>query len=324
MKNVLFLTLMILCSIQVYGQESQVIIPIPLSKYDKLIGRINSDSSLIQTLNAEIEKLKAEVKDFEKEKAIDSKDLNKKDEEISNLKNEKEKLEQSNLKKELDKRNKDLEVQNKELSANKKIIQDKEIELTEIKAAHAKELVEKKEEGKQVIISELITFYDKPFDELQEITSKSSIQRDLVLLGSNPQVLEKLKNLQVYHESRLALAKKYDEGRVLELIKQLNALEQTSATKKSIELLSGYNLNFVGLQETLANLISLNSKAFGAGSDFIRNEKFADILDQLTIYFYDYEFTFDEYPYLTSIISEIIQKKQGDIDADLSYLKEKF
>lgn len=322
MKNVVFLALMLLCSIQVYGQVPQVTIP---SDYLGLLKeKIKSDSSSIRALNAEIEKLKAEIKDFEKEKATYSKDSIKKEEEILKLKNEKEELEQSNLKKELDKRNKDLEERNQQLSDNKKIILDKENQLTEIKAAHAKELAAKKEEGKQVIISELITFYDKPFDELQEITSKSSIQRDLVLLGSNPQVLEKLKNLQVYHESRLALAKKYDEGRVLELIKQLNALEQTSATKKSIELLSGYNLNSVGLHETLANLISLNSKAFGAENDFIRNEKFADILNQLTIYFYEYEFTFNEYPYLTSIISEIIQKKQGDIDADLSYLMEKF
>lgn len=322
MKNVVFLALMLLCSIQVYGQESQV--TIPLSYYDKLKGRINSDSSSILALNAEIEKLKAQIKDFEKEKATYSKDSIKKEEEILKLKNEKEKLEQSNLKKELDKRDKELAALNKDLSDNKKIILDKENQLTEIKAVHAKELVAKKEEGKQVIISELITFYNKPFDELQEITSKSSIQRDLVLLGSNPQVLEKLKNLQVYHESRLALAKKYDEGRVLELIKQLNALEQTSATVKSIELLNNYTIRNEALKDVLVNLISLDSESFGAGNDVLRDRKFADILNQLTIYFYEYEFTFNEYPYLTSIISEIIQKKQEDIDADLSYLKEKF
>ena len=322
MKNVILLALTMLCSIQIYGQDKDVV-QISLSVYDNLKAKKITDSITIQTLKGKIEELEAKAKDFEKEKEAYAKDSKKKEEEITKLKSDLAKLEKSDLKVELEKLNEDLAQRNSEVTENKKLIRDLEVKNAESKAEYERNLVAKKEEGIQSIKNQLLIFYDKPFDQLVEVTSKGSIQRDIALLGVDSKVHEKLMNLQIYHESKLLLTEKFNLARVQMVLEQLTAMEQTEAVKKSIELLSNYKLRFEGLQETLTNLIQLDSESFGADNEGLSKRKFDKILNQLTTYFYDYEIKLNEYPYLAEVITEIIQKKQVEIDADLSYLKER-
>jgi len=45
-----------------------------------------------------------------------------------------------------------------------------------------------------------------------------------------------------------------------------------------------------------------------------------EIMAELSDYFYNYSFDFAEYPYLTGIVMEIINRKQRDANADISDL----
>ena len=47
-----------------------------------------------------------------------------------------------------------------------------------------------------------------------------------------------------------------------------------------------------------------------------------EILAELSDYFYNYSFDFAEYPYLSGIVMEIINRKQKDANADISDLME--
>jgi hypothetical protein len=313
---------MMLCSIQIYGQDKDVV-QISLSVYDNLKAKKITDSMSIQTQKNKIEELEAKAKDFEKEKEAYAKDSKKKEEEITKLKSDIAKLEKSDLKVELEKLSGDLAKRNSEVTENKKLIRELEVKIAESKAEFERNLVAKKEEGIQSIKNQLLVFYDKPFDQLVEVTSKGSIQRDIALLGVDSKVHEKLMNLQIYHESELLLTEKFNLAKVQKVLEQLNAMEQTEAVKKSIELLSNYELRFEGLQETLTNIIQLNSKRIGFDNPEFTKIKYGEMINELTTYFYDYEIKLNEYPYLAEVITEIIQKKQVEIDADLSYLKER-
>ena len=320
MKNLILLALMMLCSIQIYGQS---IVQISLSEYDNLKAKKITDSTSIQTQKNKIEELESKAKDFLKEKEAYAKDSKKKEEEITKLKSDIAKLEKSGSKEELKKLNADLAQRNNEITENKNLIHELEVKIAENTAEYERNLVAKKEEVIQSIKNQLLVFYDKPFDQLVEVTSKGSIQRDIALLGVDSKAQEKLMSLQIYHESKLLLTEKFNLAKVQKVLEQLNAMEQTEAVKKSIELLSNYELRFEGLQETLTNLIQLDSESFGADNEGLSKRKFEKILNQLTTYFYDYEIKLNEYPYLAEVITEIIQKKQVEIDADLTYIKEK-
>jgi hypothetical protein len=322
MKNALLLTLFLLCSIKLYGQE--VLIPIPRSEYDNLKSKRFTDSLAITAQKSKIEGFEDKIKELEKEKEGFTKETKKLADEIDKLKSEISKVEKSELKTENERLLEKVEKLTKEVAETKKTVQDREVKLEEIRAEYESKMVVKKEEGIQSIKNQLLLFYEKPFDELLEVTSKGSIQRDIALLGIDSKAQEKLKSLQIYHESKLLLTEKYNSAKVQKVLEELNAIEQTEAVKKSIDLLSNYELRFEGLQETLVNIIQLNSKRIGFDNPEFTTIKYGEMINELTTYFYDYEMKLNEYPYLAEVITEIIQKKQIEIDADLSYLKERF
>jgi len=176
----------------------------------------------------------------------------------------------------------------------------------------------------QTIRNQLIDFYNKPFEELVGITSLKTIQRDLKIL-ENEAIQEKLKSLQIYHESKQALSEKYNETRVKEIVAQLNSLEKNEANKMLIELLENYKYRFQFLQEALDKIIKVDIEE-GEQEDnrLLRPTKLGLIMSPILTYFNAYESKFQEYPYLNDIIIEIIQKKEDNVDADLNYLQKRF
>ena len=63
-------------------------------------------------------------------------------------------------------------------------------------------------------------------------------------------------------------------------------------------------------------------KKFIANDREDKDQKLTAVLFELTGYFRNYQFDFQDYPYLSKIILEILKSKQNDANSDITKFKE--
>ena len=289
--------------------------------------RLIKDSTNLQNeINSSVSKIDSLKKEFEalnKKYSNNAKKKESLDKIIEGLKTKIDGLEKSTLKKENSKLK--VEISNLENASLKKDSTYSKEKLTYENSINVlSEELKTQKQGMQIIRNQLMDFYNKPFEELVGITSLNTIKRDLKILENEP-IQKKIKSIQFYHESKLALSEKYNEIRVKEILDQLNSLEKNEANKKLIEHLVSYKYRYQFLQEALAEIIRVDlEEGERENNKLIRPIKFEKVIRPLTAYFDAYKTNFFEYPYLNDIIIEIIQKKENNVDADLNYLLQRF
>jgi|GEM_PF-1005303 len=185
---------------------------------------------------------------------------------------------------------------------------------------------EKKEQqkyiaGQQSVFHQIaIKYQSMSFNDLVNISSKASVERDLPLVGDNDAAKQKLQNLQKYFVAQSMLEHKYDAQNMQNALNHLNSITEKSELLDKLKTrIEDYKLCSDALKITIGKILKLDNN-FNANDDYAQKTKLQDILVELAWYFRNYQFNFTDYPYLADIVLEIMTKKQRDANADMSVL----
>lgn len=215
----------------------------------------------------------------------------------------------------------DLEKERKKAEKIKDVKAERDSLMTQNTALQIRLDKEKKEQfdaGRKSVLGRIEQAYSSGFDVLVQSTSLKTVQRDFPFV-EDATIKKKMQDLQSYFEAQQVLCEKYDEQKVVAAQSKINSLPKTNAVKALGESLVNYKFSFDALRETI-NKIKERDQKFIANDDYSENLKMKEILAELSDYFYNYSFDFAEYPYLTGIVMEIINRKQRDVNADISDL----
>ena len=185
-----------------------------------------------------------------------------------------------------------------------------------------KQIIEAKEIGRSKVLKSIYNYYkSKSFDDLILLSTAQSTQNDLQLLD-NSDLKSLLIDLDKYHKAKKVLENKFEITEIKNTQNLLNQIKQQSIQLDNLkEQVDNYQIFNKGLKEMINKIITLDNKEAVAGlSDEVQKLKFNKILSEISLYIFNYDFNFSDYPYLSRIIAEIIKRKQPNPDADISDL----
>ena len=85
-------------------------------------------------------------------------------------------------------------------------------------------------------------------------------------------------------------------------------------------MLENYEMCYDGLKTLIQDIAEIDRNEYG-DSDFTIKKKRDKIQGKILRYMYDYEFTLEDYPYISSIILDLINRKQADVNASITDIK---
>jgi hypothetical protein len=181
---------------------------------------------------------------------------------------------------------------------------------------------EKYLDGRQDVLDEIYSDYeDLTFDQLIIAYSQDKVTRDLKLAKS-PLLKQRLKNLDIYFSGKDFLSKRFSISSVNNALDKAKTIkEESEFVKELIDNLDNYKLRNDGLKEAIQK-IQVIDENFIANTPKNQNDKEADILAEISWYFYNYKFDFEDYPYLSSKAIEIMKVKHKDANSDISGILE--
>lgn len=183
-----------------------------------------------------------------------------------------------------------------------------------------------KEKAKAAILLEISnTYKDKSFDDLISFSTKLSVERDLKFIGENNKVKQILVDLITYFEVKSLIHKQFNiEKTIISLDKLNNVKQQSTLLEKLQRNLEDYQLVNEGLKNCLIaiNALDKDGSVLGMGEE-IKTLKLNKILTEISNYIFNYDFNHDDYPYLSTVLSEVIKLKVPNPDKDISSLLKK-
>jgi hypothetical protein len=179
------------------------------------------------------------------------------------------------------------------------------------------------QEGQQNAASQLVSFYRKPFDNLANSLSLTSVERDKEFLNQlkfdDKRILPTIDNVLTYKKAESVLEKKFDLSMVNQAKTSLSNLSNEQSAVKLLDLLDKYQDRNEGLKETLQEIQKLNDLP-AKGNEVISEEKWKDFWANINQYLFSYGVDLEEYPYIRKNIFELISIKQDNIDNDIQAL----
>ena len=165
------------------------------------------------------------------------------------------------------------------------------------------------------------TYKGKSFNDLIDSSNKLSIERDLILIGENVELKQILIDMNKYFEAKLLLEKPFEAEQIKNAQTELNKIKQQSTLLDKLkEQIENYEMLNKGLKDCINGIISID-KNDGPVSDMgkvAKEKKLNKILTEISNYIFNYDFNFTEYPYLSSILSQVIKVKFPNPDQDIS------
>jgi len=178
---------------------------------------------------------------------------------------------------------------------------------------------EKYQKGEQFIINKIAeTYSGNDFEQLIKMR-QNPIGRDLDLIGSSN---KNLNDLNVFFSAKNVLNERYDKKRVDESRANLTKLPQTQSVKVMDDALKYYVYCFEELKKVVVEIIEIDKHETAREYEEIQKLKREKIIGRLADYIFNYRFSFEKYPYLANIVTEILDRKYSDPDADISDLLE--
>jgi hypothetical protein len=244
--------------------------------------------------------------------------------ELRSVKHKVSKLDNSKIKEERDNLQKKVDNLNMRISELEDIISDKDKQILAEKTSTKEAVNKAKNEGKAEVMASIENSYNNlSFDDLISSSTKKSIARDIKLVVNNPELMQILKDLQIYFNIRELLSEKFDDVQIERAQDQLEEINRQSnlldALNEDAEFYKDFNQ---ALEKTISELVELDEKVVVDGDYNIQKIKFADIVTILTDYLYNYS-DYTRYPYLSDIVLEIVKRKQPNADADIKDLLNK-
>ncbi len=289
---------------------------------------IDSLKRVFKTLEIKIDSLqnKISINESENKKQITNYRTTEKTnaDEIEDLKRELSKLEKYKTEK---KDNETLLKANSDsiLSLKNQII-EKVNEIKTIEEKGKKDTTTEKENGKNEVLNKLVnTYKNKSFDDLVKSSSTVSLQRDKQLIGNNTEISQIITDLETYFNAEELLSNKFNSAQVSNYLSLLALIKQQSKLVVTLkDNLGNFKIFNEGLNTAIKNIFIIDTKEFVKGMDEqIVKAKLNKILSELSIFIFNYNFNFVDYPYFSDIILEIIKRKQPNPDADISDLLKK-
>ena len=175
---------------------------------------------------------------------------------------------------------------------------------------------ERYQKGRMDVLNMIEESYRGNFEELIK-TMQNPTGRDLDIIGSDN---TSLNNLNVFFSAKNVLNERYAEKRVKESRANLSKLPQTQSVKDLDATLNYYKYCFDELKNVVEKIIDIDKRKTAGNDSEIVIFKRNDIIAILADYIFNYRFSFDKYPYLANIVTEILERKHSDPDADISDL----
>jgi len=258
--------------------------------------------------------LQEKVNALEKDKNALNKTIDKLEKTIDDLNKNKVKNERDSLHKQVERLTANLARLDQEN-------QDKERQRIEDKQIRDEETRAKIEKEKYEVLANVVNGYkNEKFDDLIKSSNLLSVQRDKQLVGYDAETKQVLSDLEAYFYAEIMLANKIDVERIKNALTQLNEIKQQSELldklKKNVKYYEMFNYE---LKKTIGKIVKLDEDYKADEEPQFQVIKFNKILSELEDYklnFYDYE----NYPYLSNIIIEIILRKCKNADADINDL----
>ncbi len=317
MMNRIIVLIMFVCSFSaIYSQE----IRLEKKDYDKMVFDNNK-------LQAEGDNLRDSMAKIVKNHDKECSDLNNR---ISRLDKEKAHANEeiALLNKKLDKSNlKNLEQQVNALQGDtaslKRQLVEKEKQIVSLKRMYEQKVKDAKEKGRKDALAIIVNSYkNKKFDDLVRSLNKQAVMRDRQLVGNDAEIKPILDDLSVYFDAVEVLSKKFDASVVKNMQTQLARVGQKIALfNKQKEYIEDYQMYNDALKETLGELLK-KDKTTRASDSKTQEMKFQKIVAELADYIYNYS-NYSNYPYLSDVVFEVIQRKGANADADISDLLKK-
>lgn len=318
MKNIIY-TLFFICS--VFTASSQV--TLTLDEYNGLVKKIDS-----------LEKSNEEILSFN---TLLKKDLSNQSDSLNNLihllqvENDDLINEKDTLSNELSKQQMEVIFCNKKLEENRVTIeslQNKLNTLNEEYSSYKKQSLlneqKKYENGKQEVLKTVTESYKSlSFDEMIKASSEGQVKRDLKLVVDT-ELNEKLKDLEVYFSAKRLLTEKFNDQKIQAALQRVNSMNNKSSLVTLLhENLDNYKLRKEALKEVIKEIQKIDAR-FIANTNNDQKEKKGLIMAELAWLIYNYDFNnFEDYPYLSSIIIEIMSVKNKDANKDITYILSK-
>lgn len=151
-------------------------------------------------------------------------------------------------------------------------------------------------------------------------SSQKQVNRDLKLVV-DAQLKQKLIELATYFSSKQVLAQKFDEQLVQVALGNTKSIQQKSELVKTLgDNLESYKIRSDGLIEAIQKIQAIDN-VFIANTDKDQKEKEERILAQVSWYLYNYSYNnFEDYPYLSGIIIDIMKIKHRDANTDITQM----
>lgn len=185
-------------------------------------------------------------------------------------------------------------------------------------------LLEENIKGKNEVKSKFIDYYkNKMFDELIVSSSKKSIQRDILIIEDND-IKPILNDLIIFFESKAIFENRYNAEELTSIKLQLNKLNyQSEILMRLKENIENYQALNNGLLDCLVKINGIDIKETVGSDKDLKKLKYNKILSEVSIYIFDYDFNFIDYPYLSDILLQLIKRKKSNPDADINDLIKK-
>ncbi|MFN3760289.1 MAG: hypothetical protein ACK4SF_13850 [Algoriphagus aquaeductus] len=180
-----------------------------------------------------------------------------------------------------------------------------------------------KETGKKEIYDLIVNSYrNKSFEELLKITTINSVKNDLSFLGPETEVKTVLDDLIIYFLGIETLNKKFNKLQIQKTQSDLIKINRESLSVSQLkEKIDNYELFNDGLKKSLQKIKELDQvESVNGMSEEIVTKKMNKIINEITSFNFNYDFSFESYPYLSQIIFEVLIRKQPNPDADISDL----
>lgn len=311
MKKLIFIATILICINSAYGQQ-------------ELMKEIKNQAVVIDSLTKAI---KADRESYNLNTQQSQKILKSLQDSVSVLRIELSKINKFKA----EKKNIDLQLKLKSdsISTLKNTISEKEKQIvSERNSCELKAKEEFKKGQESSLISIANTYKTKTFDELIQCSTLESIKRDKSLLENNAEMNQLFTDLVVCFEAKELFKYKFDLTKVKNFQTRLDQIKNKSIALEKLKTdIENYESFNSGLKESIGKLIELDKKESVAGmTDEVQGLKKANVLNilsEMSSFIFNYDFRFNDYPYLSDIVLEIFKRKQPNPDAEISDLMQK-
>jgi len=293
------------------------------AKIDEYKIKIADLQKINEQFNKENTDIKTQISDFNRNNEVFKREINGYKTQINDLANNNE-----GFKKEIDTYKTQIAnlTKNNDVLVKENTTYKNQINLLNINNERSnKEITDLKQ--KTIKIEEVVDYYksfeNKSFDDLIRESSKSLVERDIVLLSDKSEIAQILIDLLNYFLAEETILNQFNPAQITNTLKNLDQITMISKLRDALKTdLERYEIYHNELKETITKIVEMDESVTAQNIPEAREMKFTNFASNLDKYTFNRP-NFKKYPYLSNIIIEIIERKLHNVDASIKDLLNK-